>query len=510
MDLTNPNKRIAINTAYMYIRLFITLAIGLYTSRVVFLVLGISDYGLFNVVGGILAMFTFISGSLSAATTRFFNVEMGKPNGNLNQSYNINLSLHIGLAIITLLLAETIGIWYVYNKLNVPAGQLSDAVFIFHLSILSACIGIVSGPCMSLFSAFERFGFLAKFDIINTIIRLIGVILLQYYNGNALRFYSILMCVTSVNSLFVYYWFANKYWPEILKIKIVTKWREYCSVISFGGWNLLSTVALMVRNTGSDLIINHFFSTAMNGAFAISKTVNTYVTTYSSNFDSASGPQIVQSFSAGDLNRCSYLVNKMGRFCILLFELVFFPLYIELDFILHIWLKDVPENVLIFCQYNLLLAGVALTCGGLVQVINASGKIKWFKINGSLFFVLCLPIGYWLYVAGAPAYSMLFLFLVADIIQRVIQLILMKYVIGFNSMLYAKEAYGRPALIAIVMILLLWVHSLISDDTIAIKVISIVFCAMVTGYLVYTIGLTKGERNKVINSLQRKMSLFHR
>ena len=489
----------------MYIRLFLTMVIGLYISRVVLQVLGISNYGLFNVVGGILAAFTIISGSLGAATSRFFNVEMGKLDGDINKSYNINLTLHIIFAVITFVLAETIGLWYVYHKLNVAPNQLDDAVFIFQVSIISACLGIINSPCSSLFTAFEKFGFLAKFDIVNTLIRLGGVLLLKYYDGNLLRFYAVIMCLTTVNTFIVYYWIALRKWPDIVKIRIIKGWSNYRGVLSFGGWNLFSTVALMVRSTGSDLIINHFFNTAINGAFAISKTVNNYITTFSTNFDSASGPQIIQSYSAGDYERSTYLVNKLGRFCLLLFIIVFFPLYIELDFILHLWLHEVPDNVLLFCQINLLLAAVALTCGGLVQVINASGKIMWFKICGGVSFVIVIPIGYLIYDSGAPSYAILILFLVADLLQRIIQLVLMRTILNFNSWSYVREAYGRPFIIALLMSFLLWAYSFIEVPTSLLKIFSIVTCLLITSVLVYTIGLTIGEKRKVKDFVRRKI-----
>lgn len=508
MSDSQSNKKIAINTVYMYVRLFMTLVIGLYTSRVVLLVLGISDFGLFNVVGALLTMFTFISGSLSAATSRFFNVELGKPNGDVNKSYNVNLVLHSILAVITLILSETIGLWYVYNKLNVPPGQLENAVFIFHISIFSACLGVLSGPCSSLFIAYERFGFLAKLDILNSVLRLCGVIFLQYYRGDVLRLYSVIMCLTTVNTFVIYYFLAAREWPTVIKFRFIKGWSNYRDVITFGGWNLLSTVALMVRSTGCDLVINHFFTTAVNGAFAISKTVNNYVTTFSTNFDSASAPQIIQSYSVGNLSRCNYLTNKLGRFCLLLFAVIFFPLYIELDFLLHLWLKEVPADVLIFSQLNLLLAGVALTCGGIVQVINASGKIKWFKINGSIFFIICVPIGYLLYKIGAPAYSMLILFIVADIFQRIIQLVLLKKIIGFDSWAYVKDAYARPAIIAAIMATILWGYSFTEVSLPFGKLLIITSCFILTSGMVYAIGLTPNERRKVnsivINRISRR------
>lgn len=506
MSDSSANKRIAKNTFFMYIRLFTTMLIGLYTSRIVLLTLGVSDYGLYSIVGGVLAMFTFISGSLSGATSRFFNVEMGKPDGDVNRCFNINLVLHTSLAGIILLLAETIGLWYIYNYLNIEPGKIGDAVFVYQVSILTACLGVINSPYSSLFSAFERFRFLASFDIANTCIRLVCIILMQYYDGNALRFYSIIMCLTTVNTFVVYHWLAAKKWPQIIKFKLIRGWKNYKNVIAFSNWNLLATAALMIRSSGCDLIINSFFGTVMNGAFAVSKTVNNYIMTFSTNFDSASAPQIIQSYSAGDYRRCNYLVNKLGRFCLLLFEIIFFPLYIELDFILHLWLGVVPEGVLLFCRLNLLLAAVALTCGGIVQVINASGKIKWFKITGSVFFLLCIPVGYIMFQNGAPAYSMIILFIIADCLQRVVQLILMKTIIGFDSLSYIKEAYFRPLAIGVIMFPLIWGYSQIGVTSTSLKLLAIFLCLAATTLLIYFIGLTQGEKNKAIGLIKKMLN----
>lgn len=497
MPQSYSNKRIALNTIYMYIRLFVTMAIGLYTSRVVLLILGVSDYGLFNIVGGVLALFGFITGSLGAATSRFLNAEMGKSNGDVNKAFNINQTLHVIFACIIFILAETIGLWYVYNKLQVESGKFSDAVFIYQITIFTTCAGIINTPCSSIFTAKEKYAFISSLDIINTFIRLFCIIALQYYNGNSLRFYTIIMCLTTANNFIVYHWLALRWWPEIVKIRLVKGWENYKPILSFGSWNLLSTASMMARNSGSDLIINAFFGTATNGAFAISKSVTTYVMNFSSNFDAASGPQIIQSYNAGDMERCNYLVNKMGRFSLLLFEFVLFPLWIELDFILHLWLKVVPEGVLLLCQLNLILAAVALTCGGIVLLINASGKIKWFKIQSSFFFLMCLPIGYLLYCMDYPAYTMMILFIIADLIQRIIQLVLMKSILNFNSLLYVKEAYIRPLFIALIMGSLIYVYSYLHIDSSLHKIISIIGCCLVNAFCIYFLGLTLEERKKI-------------
>ena len=498
----SSNKRIALNTIYMYARLFITLVIGLYTSRVVLLVLGVSDYGLFNIVGGVLSLFAFITGSLGAATSRFLNAEMGKNDGDINKIFNLNQTLHIIFAGILFVLAETVGLWYIYNKLVVAPEKLDDALFVFQVAIITTCVGIINSPCTSIFSAKEKFGFQAVLDISNNVIRLLCVIALQYYDGNSLRMYTLIMCMTTANSFIVYHWFAQKWWPEIIKLRVVKGWDNYKPILSFGSWNLLTTVSLMARNTGSDLIINLFFGTVTNGAFAISKTISAQVISFSSNFDGASAPQIIQSYNSGDMSRCNYLVNKMGRFSLLLFELALFPLWIELDFILHLWLKVVPEGVLLLCKLNLILAAVALTCGGIIPLINGSGKIKWFNIEISLFYLICIPIGYYLFTNGFPAYTMMLLFIVADACLRIVQLIFLNKILKFNSWRYAKEAYLKPVIIAIIMGLLIYGYSLFKVEVVVFRLLAIVACFIITTFFVFFYGLTFGERTKILSQIK--------
>ena len=504
-QISDNNKKIAKNTIFIYFRLFTTMIIGLYSSRIVLQVLGVSDFGIFSVVGGVLAMFTFITASLGAATSRFFNVEMGKEHGDVNKIFNVNQLLHVVLAAIIFILAETIGLWYIYNKLVLPEGKLMDALFVYHVSIITVCLGIVNEPYSSLFSAHEKFGFLTTFDIANTLFRFACVLALLYLPGNSLRYYSIIMSLTTINTFLVFHVYAAHKWPHIIKLRFIKGWKNYKPLLSFSGWNLLSTVSFMARSSGSDLLLNSFFGTAVNGAYAISRSVNNYVGTFAANFDVASGPQIVQSYSSGNKERCNYLVNKLGRFSLLLFEVVFFPLYIELDFILHLWLGNVPDGVLTFCQINLILCGISLSCGGFTQLINASGKIKWFKIEFSFFFLVCIPIGYVLFKLGYSQYSLLILFIIADLLQRAVQMVLLKTILNFDSIQYMKEAYVKPIVIAIIMSFLLFGYSYLDITNTFVRLLSIVVCFIITTAIVYYIGLTSGEKTKVVSMLKNKI-----
>lgn len=508
MTNNSANKRIAKNTFFIYFRLFATMFIGLYSSRIVLQVLGVSDFGIFNVVGGVLAMFSFLTSSLGRATNRFLNVEMGKPNGDINKIFNINQNIHIAFALLIFILAETIGLYYVYNYLNLPEGKLADAIFVYQISIITACLGIINTPYSSLFSAHEEFGFLTIFEVSNTLFRFLCIIALIYLPGNSLRFYAIIMSLTTINTFIVFHWLAAKKWPDIIKFKKVKERYIYKEILSFSGWNVLSTVSFMARASGSDLLLNSFFGTAINGAYAISRSVNNYVSAFSMNFDVASGPQITQSYSSGNLERCFYLVNKLGRFSLLLFIIVFFPLYIELDLILHLWLGNVPNGVLTFCQYNLILAAVSLTCGGFGQFIHATGKIKWFKIEISSFFLCCIPAGYILFKLGYPPYTLLVLFTIADILQRLLQMVLLKKILNFDSIRYMREAWIKPAIICVIMGVILFIYNQFDIVSLPIRFSSIIFTFILTTFLVYKIGLTSGEKVKVTDKLTLKYNSF--
>lgn len=499
--MENANKRIARNTLYMYIRLVTTMVVGLYVSRLAIALLGVSDFGLFSVVGGVLAMFTFVSSSLASATSRFFNIEMGKKDGDVNASFNINLVLHCAMAAIVLVLAESIGLWYIHHYLNVEPGKLGDAVFVYQVSILTACLGIVNTPYQSLLTAHEKFGFLAVVDIANSLLRLLCVIGLTLLPSAGLQLYSLIFALTTVTTFVAYHIMAIVRWRDIIRPRLVTGWRRYREVLVFNNWNLLATMAYMANSSGVDLLLNAFFGTPMNGAFAVSKTVKASIMNFTGSFDNASAPQIIQSYAAGNRQRYTYLCNKLGRINLLMFELMCFPLLVELHFILQLWLGEVPAGAYELTFLSIIQGGIALTCGGIYNLINATGRIKWFKINVSFFFLVCLPVGYWMFSMGMPYYSILLLLIVADIMQRTIQLVLMHRLLGFDSWQYAREAYLRPAAIAAVMALLIYLRSLLAVDTVAEHLLSIAATTVLTVAFVYTVGLTKGERETVLKKI---------
>ena len=497
--MQSANRRIAVNTAYMYVRLITLIVVGLYTSRAVLAVLGVSDYGIFAVVGGVMALFTFLSNALANATSRFLNTEMGR-GGDVNATFNINLLLHVALALLIFLLAESVGLWYIHSGLNVAPGRLADALFVFQVSIFTTCLGIVASPFQSLFIAHEQFRFQMVVDIVNSLVRLGCILLLTLYDGSeALRLYSLIFSLTSLNTLGIYYFLGRRRWPEIIRLRLVRGWARYREVLVFNNWNLLATLSYMARSSGSDIMLNAFFGTSVNGAFAIAKAVGGYVSEFADKFDSASAPQIVQAYAAGDHGRVSFLVNKIGRANLLLFELMLFPLLVELDFVLGLWLGEVPPFVLELTRINLWLGLVGTSCGGLGPLIRAYGRIKWFQIEQSTCFLLCIPLGIGVLSLGYSAKSLLYLFLVADLVHRSIQLCLLRHLVGFDSLRYVREAYLPPFLIGCIMSVLLLIYSYNPFTAAPLKIIVIISTFLLAVLLVWTLGMQKEERCRFWN-----------
>ena len=493
--MDSANKRIVRNTFYMYVRLMTTMVIGLYISRLALSLLGVSDYGLFSLMGGVLAIFTFISGSLAGATSRFFNVEMGKTDGDVNASFNVNLTLHVVLAFIVVALAETRGLWYIFNYRNVAEGKLDDALCGYQVSIITACLGIVNTPYQSLLTSHEQFGFLAALDIVNSLLRLGGILMLMHLSsGYMLRLYSLIFALTTLTNFVAYHAVAYVKWRETIRLRFVCDWNRYKEVLAFNNWNVLATMAYMANSSGADLLFNAFFGTAMNGAFAVSKTVKQGIMNFTGNFDNASAPQIIQAYAAGNKERYLFLCNKIGRINILVFELLAFPLLMELDFVLQAWLGKVPDGVYMLTYLSIIQGGIALTNGGIYNLINATGRIKWFKINVSFFFLVCLPVGYVLFQKGFPPYTLLALFIAADVMQRAIQLVLMHRILGFDSWKYVQGAYLRPGAIALLMACALYGRTWISVDTPQMHLLLLIATFVLTFLLIYIVGLADGER----------------
>lgn len=495
-NYNTANRRIAKNTLVVYSRLFIITVVGLLTARYVLQALGVSDYGLYNVVGGVIAFFAVLSGSLSSTTIRFLNYEMGKPEGEPNKMFNICQITHIVFAVIILLLAETIGIFYILNYLKVDSGKAEDAMFVFQVSTTIACVGIVNVPYQSVFVAKEKFLHIAVIDIVNSLVKLGLVITLLYYKGNALRFYALIMSVTALISFIVYHYLCYRYWPDLVRWKYYKKFSEYKDLLVFNNYNLLASVALLCRSQGSNLLINFFFGTVVNGAYGIARTVQAFVETFTVNFDTASAPQITQNVGKGNLDRASSIASKVCRICQLLSLLIVFPLYVEIEFVLGLWLGMVPEHTVLFCRIVMLTIVVAATGGGFLRLKDALGKIKWFMLTYSFWYFITIPIGFFLFKKDFPPATILVLFIITDVVCRMTQLALMRIIYSFDIITFMKEAYVRPMLVIMLMAGYIMLYNFLPLQTNIEHFLGLLATTVVGAAMIFLIGLFRKERTE--------------
>ncbi|MBO4435188.1 MAG: hypothetical protein J5769_07055 [Bacteroidales bacterium] len=493
----SANIRIAKNTVIIYIRMAVTILVGLITSSLVLRAIGASDVGIYSTVGSTVALISVITGALSATTVRFMNIELGKPEGNPNRMFNICHVVHLGGAVLLLILLETIGLWYIHYKLNVPPGKEADAMFVFQVSTLVACLGIANVPFQSLFTVHERFRTVAIIDIINATVKLLLVFGLWFFlkgHEKGLRIYALMMSVTTFIAFVAYHILGSRRWKDIVRWAPVKGWKTYKEVLTFSNYNLLSSTALIARSQGSNMLINAFFGTTVNAAYYYAATVQNYVNQFISNFDTAAAPQITQGIGAGKADKSVALAQRVCRICILLFLLLFFPLWSELDFIMSLWLGNkMPEGTVLMCRWTLLVAAASATSAGLGQLINAYGRIKWYKISFSVLYLSCLLAGYLLFRAGYPAFTIIVAFVAADVLSRIVQLILLHYQFGFKVGRFLRKAYLRPTLVAAAMFGYLFLYSLAGLHGIP----GILITLTATALAIYFVGLTGNERAKI-------------
>lgn len=505
MGEISGNKLIYKNTLIIYARMLFVTFVGLFSSRFVLQALGASDYGLYNVVGGLIAMFNFLGTAMSTTSRRYINVEMGKSNGNPNKVFNICLVIHVGFAALILLVAETLGVWYVNNILNVAPGKETDAMFIFQISTIVACIGIINVPYQSLIEAYEEFGKSAVIDIITNTLRLGLVLVLLYYKGNSLRFYALLMCGVSLISFIMYHAICFRNWPDVIKHRLYRKDSMYKEILIFNNYIGLGALASIGRSQGTNMIVNFFFGTVVNAAFAVAYQVEYYVYLFVNKLTQASNPQVAINYSGNNMERVYALMEKNTRLCILIMICFFFPLVSEIDYVLNLWLNEVPEGTSLLCRLTLISALVSSFSEGTHGFVQASGKIKWFQIVGSTFLLLNLPFGYLLFKLGFEAHWIIVCYIVAMIMWRIISLLMMRKILGLDIRRYIRNAYLPPLLCIVIMTGLLTLYCYVSIDSNLFHLLGIVCALVATSICVFFVGLTSGERKALMSLVVNKM-----
>ena len=425
-DTTSNNKRIAKNTIMLYIRMFISMLVGLYTSRVVLATLGVEDYGIYGVVGGVVGMMGFLNASMSGATSRFLTFELGKGDKErLAKTFSSALIVHIGIAIVVLILAETVGLWFLCNKLNIPAERMQAAHWVYQLSILSAMFGITQVPYNAAIIAHEKMDVYAYVEILNVSLKLLIVYLLCIGNFDKLILYASLMLAVSILIMMVYRIYAIRQFPEAHFHWIWDK-TYLRPLLSFSGWDLYGNACVIARQQGTNFLINIFYGVVYNAASGIATTVQGTISGLAFNIILAFRPQIIKQYAKGNVEDMSKLVGNAVCFTTILFGCMSIPLLLETHYIMKAWLGTIPDKSVIFCQILLIASFLGLLNNIWNTCIHATGKIKEISIFSGTFFLISLPIIYVVFQFKAPVESAYLVFILSIVFVNVSNLLIIK------------------------------------------------------------------------------------
>lgn len=402
------NKRIAKNTAFLYIRMLLSIVISLYTSRVVLQVLGEVNYGIYGLVGSVVAMFAFLNTSMSGATSRFLTHEMAKGNAeSLRNTFNSALLIHISIAVLIFILAETIGLWFLYNKLVIPEERMFAAEIVYHMSVASIMVTIIQVPYNAAIIANEKMDIYAYVELLHVLLKLVIVYMLLIGDIDKLVLYGILMLIVTIIIAATYSIYCIKNYPET-RFKFVYKPQIIKPMLGFSLWDLYGNMSYTARQQGINFILNIFFGVVLNAASALATTVQGIISGFSGNIMQAFRPQIIKKYAIGDYKQMQSLINNAIKFALLMLMIISAPLCIELDYIMHLWLGDnIPQYSIIFCRLLLLMNLIGSINIVLTMSIHATGKIKRLSFLNGTVALLNLPIIYIIfrYIAQEPEYA---------------------------------------------------------------------------------------------------------
>lgn len=499
-NIDSNNKTIAKNTLMLYMRMLLMTLVGLYTSRVILAELGASDYGIFNVVGGFVSMLAYLNTVFIDASQRFISVSLGKNDINIvKRTFSTSLSIHFIIAAVIFITAEIIGLWFVNAKLNINPERLTAANWVYQCTILSLLFSIVSVPYKSMIVAKEQMHIYAYASIVEALMKLVIVFMLQLVPFDKLIVYSVLyLCVSIILPLWYMIYGRKKF--EECRFSLTRDKEIFKEMMEYSSWVVVGNLGFTFKDQFSNILINIFCGTVVNAARGIAAQVNGLVTSFANNFLMALSPQITKQYSAGNQARSFSLVCNGAKYAFYLMAIITVPIIVNIDFLLSIWLKDVPQYTSSFVIITLIASIVYASSKTLTIAIQAGGDIKSFQIGISFIMLLEIPIAYILLKLGFKPYYAMMPAVFTSILGILFRLYIAKKKISFNYVKkYIIEIFLKCIPIIAVGIITSLGISLLIDNVILRFFVTSIFSVLFTGILIYILGLNTSEK-KLIKS----------
>ena len=504
MDAHAENtKRIAKNTLMLYVRMLFGMLVSLYTSRVVLQALGVEDYGIYNVVGGVVAMFSMISNSLSSSVSRFLTFELGKGNMDaLKRVFSTSLSIHVVLSVIIVLLAETVGVWFLNTHIIIPETRLYAANWVFKASVFTFVINLWSVPFSASIVAHERMSAFAYIGILNIVLRLLIVLFIAYsgLGFDRLIVYALLLVVVVCIMQTIYWTYCTRHFEEC-RISLHFDTRYWKAMSSFAGWNFIGCTAVLLKDQGINVLLNLFMGPVINAARGIAGTVNNVLASFSNNFMTALNPQITKSYATGDYEYMFSLVERGSRFSYYILLMFALPVLFETEFILTLWLKSYPEHTVNFIRLILIVTLCDISSNTLINLQTATGRIRNYQLAVGGMLLMNFPLSYLCLNFGYPPESTLIVALVVSVCCLLLRLIFLRTMVGLSVNRFLRKVCMNVLLVTFVAAIIPFlIYIQMCDSIIRFFLICIVtvFCSL---FAIYFIGCTNKERLFIKNKL---------
>lgn len=495
------NKRIAKNTLLLYFRMLFMMVVSLYTSRVILNALGVEDFGIYNVVGGVVAMFAVISGSLSTAISRFITYELGKDDqSRLNKIFSASVTIQLLLSLIIVVLIESIGVWFLNAKMTISADRMVAANWVLQFSIVTFVINLISVPYNAAIIAHEKMSAFAYISILEAGCKLAIAFLVMVSPMDTLVFYAILMCFVSVIIRITYGYYCKKHFVECAyhfhwDSDILKK------MFGFAGWNFIGASSAVLRDQGGNILINLFYGPSVNAARGIANQVNNTIMGFVSNFMAALNPQIIKSYASGERQYMMILLFQGARLSFYMLLFLSLPVLVNTHYILVLWLKLVPDYAVLFVQLILVFAMSESISHPLVTAMLATGKIRNYQIVVGGLQMMNLPVSYICLRLGCMPESVLIVAIVISQCCLAARLYMLRGMIGLSFIQYVKKVYFNVIVVALLSFV---VPSMLSncmeESFLSFVILSLVAMAC-TVIVEFFVGCNRQERAFVVDKL---------
>ncbi len=507
MSQSSDNKRIAKNTLLLYLRMLFMMGISLFTSRVVLNALGVEDYGIYNVVGGIVTMFGFINSSMASATQRYITFALAKGDKQrLSTVFSVTLQTHALIAAIIVLLSETVGVWFLYHKMQIPPERMDAAFWVLQCSIVNMVVAILSVPYNACIIAHERMSAFAYISIVEAVLKLAIVYLLLISPFDKLVVYAVLLLLVQVMIRFCYSIYCNRHFAE-------TKYRRVWDVAllkemtGFAGWNVFGSLSALFCGEGLNMLLNVFFGPVVNAARGVAMQVQSAIQQFVGNFQTALNPQITKKYAIGDFHEMHQLMFRSARFSFFLLFLLSLPVLFETEFILRVWLKTVPENTVIFLRLIICTSLIYTLANPILVGNSATGKVRTYYLVCGTLMMSILPVSYIALRMGCPAYSVFVVHFSIEAITQCFRMVMVRKRLQLSVRKYIRQVYVPIAAVVCVSVIPPFlVYHCVEGTILQFFLVSFV-CVASVGIVSLYVGLTKSERTFVLGYIMTKLKI---